>query len=189
MNGFNRLLAIVLALALVVCGAFLLASVGGLLPAEYLARAPDLARFASSLRELPPREEMWLPTGATIGLALGVLLLWLELRTPRSGKDMVIQRDKLGGVSVSLPGLRRLAEHVIGEIPGVEAITSEAWPARDGVAFRCRVLVTPEASVPELSEEIRRRLGDAATHHLGRPVTGIDIRTRVGSLNGKRRLQ
>lgn len=188
MNWFNRLLAILFALGLLVGGVFAVAAIGGHLRPSDFSTAPPLAHLVGNLQELDPRFAFWAPAGGVIGAILGLLLLWLELRVPRSGPEILIRRDKLGSVTVSLPGLRRLAEHVVSEIQGVESIVSEVWGTRDGVAFRCRVIVKPDTSAPELAEEIRQRLETAATHHLGRPVTRIHVHTRVGSLNSRRRV-
>ncbi|HEU4753801.1 MAG TPA: hypothetical protein VFU47_11895, partial [Armatimonadota bacterium] len=83
----------------------------------------------------------------------------------------------------------RLAEHVIGGIEGVERVVPEARRTRDGVAFRCRVAVNPEASTPDLAAEIRERLSQAVRDHIGQPAsrTRIDVHTQVASPNGGRK--
>jgi hypothetical protein len=178
MSLFHRLLAVVLAFVLVLGGVLALSLALG-----YVSGATELAavgRFFTSLTEATLAQRYWLATGGGLACLVGLLLLSLEMRASQRTGEIVIQRDKLGYVTVSLPGLGRLAEHTVGEIAGVEGIVSEAHPTRQGLVFRCRVAVDPEGSVPELTAEIRRRLNLAIGHHIGQRPARIEVRTRAG---------
>jgi hypothetical protein len=189
---FNRLLAIVLAALLVVGGAFVLAATAGWLTPGALQQAPGLAPLANAVQQLPGMGLFWTAAGSILSILGGATLLALELRSPRTSREVLIARDKFGAVTVSLGGLRRLAEHVIREIDGVEGVASEARRTRSGVSFRCRVALAPEANSADLATLIRERLCMAVQNHLGRQDTlgRIDIHTQVGALNpGRKRVR
>jgi hypothetical protein len=189
MDLFNRLVVTALAAAAALGGGFVLVAVSGAVTAADLQQAPGLAPAATGLQALQGTD--LLQTGAAGGLAVlaGLLLLFLEVRSPRRGRELLVGQDKLGAVTVSLAGLRRLAEHVVGEVPGVEAVAPEARLARGAVRFRCRVVIAPETNAPELAEEIRTRLSEAVRNHVGQPAsrTRIDIQTQVGQLPSARK--
>lgn len=170
MNVFNRLLGILVAALLVTGG--ILALQGGLfgVPPALLARVPELEGHT-----------LWLVPSGALMLVAGLTLLVLELRSPRRGAQIVLRDDKLGSVTVSMQGLRRLADHVIGEIPGIEAVRSEARRTRHGVVFHCRLAVKPDSSAPDLANEIRSRLGSAVLYHIGQPASKIHIHSQVDS--------
>jgi len=170
MNVFNRLLGLLLAVFLL--GSGIAAIQGGLfgVPQPLQDRVPELAGHA-----------LWLIPGGAVALLAGLVLGVMELRVPRRGTHLLLREDKLGTVSVSMQGLRRLAEHVIGEIPGIEAVSSEARRTRNGVVFHCRLAVKPDSSTPDLANEIRARLGSAVLYHIGQPAAQIHIHTQVDS--------
>lgn len=184
MHLFNRLVVTLLAALLAVGGAFVLGVSYGWPDTHTLRGMPALVRLVIALREHPA-----LPVSASgmASLLLGLFVLYLELRVPDRNPGMVIQRDKHGSTTVSLAGLRRLAEHVIGEIPGVETIRADARESRSGVQYFCRVVLKPETSAPDIADEIRARLGTAVTHHLGRRAARIDIHSQVGTAPTTRR--
>lgn len=178
MHLFNRLVVTLLAALLAVGGAFTLGASYGWPDARMLQGLPALGSLASRLRECPA---LYTAGGGMAAVFIGLIVLYLELRVPDRNPGMVIQRDKQGSTTVSLAGLKRLAEHVIGDIPGVETIRAEARDSRNGVQYFLRVVLLPETSAPDLSEEIRARLGAAISHHLGRRASRIDIHTQVGT--------
>lgn len=190
MNYFNRLVVTAFAVLLVVGGAFCAGAAAGWLSSSDLGRVPLLLSLARAIRELPSGGMLWCTVGGGTAAVLGLLLLVLEIRTPTQDRDLLLSEDKTGQVTVSLAGMRRLANHVVSPIPGVERVTSDARPNRKGLAFRCRVVVDPDASVPELAEEIRGRLHSAVLTHLGQSAARIQIHTQVGSpQTNKRRVR
>jgi len=180
MNLFNRLVMILIAAILVVVGGFLVAGTSEWLPPEMFARAPLLARLVRSLHDLPGMTTFYTALGGMVGFAGGAVLLWLELRSPRFSRQILLGRDRLGIVTVSVNGLRRLAVHALRDIEGVDQVTSQARIGRNGIQFRCRIVVDPDASSTELAAEVRQRLIEAVKRHTGKQVAGIDVQTQIG---------
>jgi hypothetical protein len=190
MDLVNRLIVTLLAVAMVIAGGFVVGATAGWLAPAALAQSPELARLAVSLQDLPGMTSFWMGAGGGTALAAGLILLWLEVRPRRRERVLVLQRDRTGEVTVSLIGLKRLADFVVGELPGVETVSSEARAGREGVQFNCRLQVKPDANTPALADAIRNRLSSAVEAHVGLPATTIHIHTRVGDpSNGKRRVR
>jgi hypothetical protein len=182
MNLFNRLLAILVAGCLLLAGLLGLAGVSGLADGPEVEQAGHLlglANAADALRHLPGVGSLWVGVGAAGLTLLGLALLALEVRPARRGPELLLQRDRGGVVSVSLHGLRRLADHVVAGVPGVETVVSEARPTRKGLDFSCRIVLLPESSAPDVADTIRARLDAAVRQHTGLPASRIDVHTRV----------
>jgi hypothetical protein len=190
MDLFNRLIVTLLAIMLVVCGGLLVGSTTGLIHPSQLHQVPELAQLAVRLSDLPGMGTFWAGAGGGSGAVIGLILLWLELRPRRRERLLILQRDKTGEVTVAISGLKRLADYVVGQMPQVESVTSEARPRRDGVAFVCRVQVKPDAHTPALAQEIKDRISSAVISHVGLPATTIHVHTRVGALSdGRKRVR
>lgn len=190
MDLLNRLIVTLLAIMLVTAGGFVVGASSGWMPASTLGQAPALARLAVTLQDVSGMTSFWVSAGGGGSLVLGLVLLWLEVRPRRRERLLILQRDKIGEVTVSLVGMKRLADFVIGDLPGVEAVASEARANGEGLQFRCKLVVKPDANTPALAETIRTRLSSAVETHVGLPATTIHIHTRVGELsNGKRRVR
>lgn len=189
MELFNRLLVTLLACCTAAGGAFVLAVAGGMVGPDALEQAPALQSAVAGLQGLSGWSAAVGSGAGAAAIGLGLLLLVLELRPSKQGGQVTIREDRLGSVTVSLQGLRRLADHVVRELPGVEGVLSDARNTGKGVRFACRVVVAPEVSTPDLSEQIRERLGEAVRNHIGQPasLTRIDVQAQVGSLQQDRK--
>jgi hypothetical protein len=186
MDLFNRWLVTLLALGVALACAFVMIASGGLLAAGSLDDVPALAAWAVQLRDSGSPVVVG---GALAGMLAALGLVVAEWVVPARGRRMLIQRDKLGSVTVSMPGLKRLANFVISDVSGVETVVSDAHPTREGVAIQCRVVVQPEANTPELAQAIRERLEIAVRSHTGRAVTQVDVHAQVGSNGFKKRVR
>ncbi|MFN3653638.1 MAG: hypothetical protein ACK47B_29005 [Armatimonadota bacterium] len=192
MNLFNRLAMTCLAFLLSCAGAFVVAATSGWIGDAELKSAPLLRPLAMSLASLPGMTLFWTAGGGIASVLAGLVLLAAEVRPPRRPRDLVLCSGPDGSVRLSVAGLRRLAEHVTGQVPGVMGVVAEARPEGSGVGFRCRVDVAPEASIPEVTQQIRERLDAAVRHHSGHPVASLrlDVQTHLDTAeNGRRRLR
>jgi hypothetical protein len=172
---------ILLSLAVSVAGAFVVVATSQWVRPETFAGVPPLASMVGRLQALPGYETPYAALWGAAGLLAGGFLFYLEVRAPRRGRQILLSSDRLGRVTVSLRGLRRLANHVVQDLEGIEQISAVARVERDGLAFRCRVVVSPEASTSDIAAEIRERLAETVKRHTGKSLTGLDIQAHVAS--------
>ena len=131
----------------------------------------------------------WL-IGGSVATLLGLVGLVAELRPPRRDGFLLIQRDELGEVTVSLPGLRRLTEHVGRGIAGVAGVEARPRSAGKGLLLDCRVELAPDSSATTVSNEMREAVGAAIEHHVGTRPKRVDVHTHVGAASvSKKRIQ
>lgn len=184
MNVFNRAAMIVVAALMIVAGAFVFSQAYGWPALTALEPFPWLLQLGQFLREQPAG---YVTVSGIVGALLGLVLMYLELRAPGEPTSQVILADRTGVVTVSLAGLKRLAEHVVSGIPGVEVCRAETRRRRSEVDFRCRVVLKTDASAPEVGTEVRDRLTSSILHHTGTSPGRIHIHTQVGTAPQSRR--
>jgi uncharacterized alkaline shock family protein YloU len=180
MNVFNRVLIVLLALALLVAaGAVLLTTLHVTQPGQL---APN-SWFADRLQPfalLDPALSGW-TVGISIGLILAALvLLFLELRPePRPPQRITLREDASGRVTVSLDGIRELVDREARQVAGIERVRSQVSEEPTGLRIQCRVFVDPATSVPDMTQDLQERLKAAVQHHVGLSVTQVSIDAQV----------
>jgi divalent metal cation (Fe/Co/Zn/Cd) transporter len=180
---FNRLLAILLALVLLVAGgAALLTALRVAQPAQ-IAPTPWFADRLVPFTQLDPTLWNW-TVGVSLGLILvALLLLFVELRpAKRAASRITLKQDGLGRVTVALDGVRDLVDREAGRVAGVKGVRSRVDETPAGIQLLCNITVDPASSVPELTHELQQRLKAAVEHHLGLPVSQVSVDARVAPL-------
>ncbi len=187
---FNRLLAASVGLLVALGGGFVVAAASGWIQADPSIIPTQVVWAADQIRGLPGMAMFWTAAAGLVALVLGFILMYVELRVPAKSRELTLSTGQEGILTVSLPGLRRLAVHVIHAVDTVESVQAEVRRSRLGLVFTCRVGVRPEAAAPTVALEIRERLGEAVNHHLGRGAARIHIHTFVveHAAGGKKRV-
>lgn len=189
MSIFNRLLIILLSLALLVAaGAILLVTLGIVEPAQ-LALTSWIEDRLEPFTTLSERDQI--VTSAVCGglLVIGLLLLLFELKPPGDDGRMTLTRDARGRVTVKRDGIAALADRETLQIPGV--MESRARVDEDGkrVRIRERVSVERGAQVAATTEAIRERVKTAVEQHVGKPVADVRVDAQLEPLDRRRRVR
>jgi hypothetical protein len=179
-NVFNRVLVVLLAVALLVgVVAVLLVSLGGARPAD-LAPAPWFADRLGPFAGLDGGVWTW-TVGVCVALGVAaVLLLVLELRPGRRAEPrLTLKRDGLGAVTVTRSSVNRVVDHEAGLVPGVTEVHSRVDEGERGLRVVCRVAVEPTADIPALTAALQERVKAALEHSVGRPVAEVRVDAHV----------
>jgi hypothetical protein len=187
MNLFNRVVVILLDLAVIAASGFTVAAAAFPSVGISLARRSTFAAWGVSL--LPPRplERAGVIAAAIAVAAFGIVLLVLELRARRAEEELVLRTDAGGDVAVRMESVRKLAEYVAGQLPNVREVQSRVVPTAKGLRVRCRVAIDPAASVPDLARELQAKVSAAVEQHLGRPVEQISVSAQITPITATRR--
>ena len=183
MNVFNRLLIILLDVAMLVAvAAVLLVALGVARPVD-LAPTPWFADRLVPFTQLDPVSWSW-AVGICLALLLaGLALLVVELRPgPREEPRMTLKQDGLGLVTVTRSGVRKVVDRAAGQVPGVVEVRSRLHEGDQGLQVLCRVAVDPAASIPDLTQELQERVKAAVEHTVGRPVAGVRVDAQIEPL-------
>lgn len=188
MNLFNRLLVILLALALLLgAGGVLLTTLRVAQPAQLAPGAWFTDRLLP-FTQLDPTVWAW-TVGVSLGLvALALILLYVELRPePRPAPRIVLKQDDLGRVTVSLESVRALVDREAGRVEGVRSARSQVDQESDGLRVLSHIAVDPASSVPDMTQELQLRLKGVVQHYVGLAVTGVSIDAQVAPLRTDQR--
>lgn len=188
MNAFNRALLLLLSLAVFLGGGLVFLVASGLATPDSAPGSPELSRLMGEIRiRSEGAEAAWLGGGAATAI-LGLALFILEAGVRRPApKLMLLRSDPKGNVTVSLQGLRRLAEHEIGTIYSVERVEAVVRNHKKGLRLDCHLQLAPDANAPSVAAEVRERLMASLENHVGAPPDRINVHTQVGRPNTHRR--
>lgn len=182
MNAFNRVaMAALAALLLAVSCASLLLLAGVLEPGTIFTPDGPLAGLQTWMDELDggPRIAAYLVVSGA--LALAAVLFFLELfATGRRRKPFVVSSTELGTVAVERRSVCRLGDKVAGGVEGVLAARCAVSDKADGVRFVCRLTLSFDAAVEQVSEEVRKSVREAVERQVGLSVSAVDVRVRIG---------
>ncbi len=101
-------------------------------------------------------------------LAAGVYLLLLPLR--REDDEGIRQETEMGHVRISLRAIENLVRRVASEVRGIKDVEVEAHPSPEGVAVHLYLVVHPDTSIPEICDDVGRRVRSQV-----RETVGVDV--------------
>lgn len=182
MNTFNRILGVLLALAVMVPAVCVfLVAVNAIGPEQLGPFGPSVSAFG----QMRPTA---VAAGAAVAFLLGLLLLIAELTTLGDRrKRVVVKDDEMGKVSVSVDGIEELVSREARRVGGVREVRSRVDQNKNGLQIVEFVSVAPEASVPDLSRELQERTRNVVEHYVGRPVSEVSVDARLARPEKARR--
>ncbi len=185
MNVFNRLLALLLGLLLLLGGLLVAVLRLGLLMPNHPALAwltatplgAWLAQFAETQFPLAPT------VAIALGVALiGLLLLWAELRPPRRETQVVLRADGLGRVTIQHSSLHHLIAYLAAQTPDILQVQPTVASTPQGLRVHCRTSLRPDANLAETATAFQQRVKEAIERSLGLKVAAVIVDTQFEPL-------
>ena len=191
MNGFNRVVVILLDL-LLLFGAVLvlLITFGAVVPVQLLSGAyaeTGVGLWLASFARMSPTETLITTAVALVLIVVGLLLLIAEMRPERRTRTITVREDGLGIVTVRAASVRDLISYTTTHMPEVLQIQPEIDSTRSGLHIRCRAAFSPEANIPQVSAELQSRVKQAVEQHLGMKVANVAVMAQLEPLAGVNR--
>lgn len=126
------------------------------------------------------------PRGRVALLIVGIAFFGVSVRlivfafTRRGGGQPVIHETSLGEVRISLDAVESLVKKVARSIKGVRDIKAVVTHGKDGLHAELRGTISPEVSIPEVSEEIQTAIRQYVKRVVG--VEIADVRLEVDNI-------
>jgi uncharacterized alkaline shock family protein YloU len=120
---------------------------------------------------------------ALLGIILlipGISLLYLTLEQEKEFN--IIQDTPLGQIRINLKAIETLVVRVAKEVKGIKDVDAHIYGAPEGVEILLSVVVTPEMAIPEISQEVQRRVEVAVRETAG--VNTVNITIEVRNVSG-----
>jgi uncharacterized alkaline shock family protein YloU len=157
----------------------LLAIVSGMM--VVVAIAPDWMQphvwFAEAMTT--PRGRWAVGVIGAVFFAVSVRLIAVAFRR-RGGGQPVIHETAMGEVRISLDAVENLVRKTARSIKGVREIKAIVSHTKDGLHIFLMGTISPEVSIPEVSEEIQSQVRTYVKRVVG--VEPIDIRLQVENI-------
>ncbi len=199
MRVLNRVLALLLLLALLAAALLTLGLVSGLLPVATVQQvwpyAPvrAIARDAAALNGRAyqgQRVGAYVVGGAVVVGLLALLGLVRELTPPpRRARTLVLRGDAPGYTEVSYTTLDALAAYGAHDVSGIEKMRARVEPRRGGLEVRCRALVSPFIDLSQAGPQLERAIAAHLERVTGLPVRAVRVRTVVQEERARRQVR
>lgn len=105
----------------------------------------------------------------------------------RGGGQPVIHESSLGEVHISLDAVESLVKKVARSVKGVREIKAVITHSKEGLSAQLRGTISPEVSIPEVSEEIQTSVRQYVKRVVGVEMSEIRIEVENIAADGHRR--
>ena len=85
-------------------------------------------------------------------------------------------------MAINLDQISRLAQREAEHVSGVREVETTAHTLKDGINVKQKVSVEPEMAYMPLAEQVQQRVKKSLEHHLGFPVTSVEVLLQHASL-------
>lgn len=178
MNAFNRLIVVLLILAILLTVALIV-----IVPQRAFDFSSAFFAWLSANVQAFDRQN-WavfatarVLIGLVIGLA-GLILLWLEFRRPRK---KIIRAQKLeGGESfIAVEAITQRLAYNIDQLPDVVKVTPQVLRyGRGGLDLELVLETAPEIDVPMKTEEVLQRTREVVTERMGLTLGKVRVKIK-----------
>ncbi len=173
MKPLNIIIIVLAVLAMAALGG---AAVGLAFTPERAARAHELAgMLETALSPAGPLFTVLLGLGGALLMALAVFIAWGNLAS-RRWERIVVLRNPLGEVMVSMTALEDLGRLVKAEVAGLKDIKLRVSASRRGLAAQARVVLQGDVDLPAVTEQVQNAIRRRLQNVVGQEQ---DIRPRV----------
>ncbi len=170
----DRVLLILLSLALVVVAGMLFAATAGWDPVSLLR---DFGAALVAGRDFET------PLAGLVLFALGVYVFVSGARSGREGFSLV-QETSLGSVRISSRTIETLVRRAARDVHGIRDVEPVITVGRDqSLLVRLGVSIAPDLSIPEISEQVQRQVEGYLARTVG--VTPAQVQVAVRSVTSE----
>jgi uncharacterized alkaline shock family protein YloU len=173
-NAFNRVVVILLVLAIMVVSA-----ISFLVPIPALrVLTPFLQQLEANLSAMTgPRVLLRLGGGLVFTFFVWVLcaaILWLEVRRPRT-RTIKVQKVSGGEAELTTDSIASRLEYNIGQLADVIKVKPIISSGRKGVLVDLELETNPEIEVPMKTEEVQQLTKDIIENRLGLKLDSVRV--------------
>lgn len=130
-----------------------------------------------------PNMRIYVGVTALVYLLVSLKFFIGSIAGRREPVQAVIHDNALGQVRVSTEALENLVHKAASQVRGVYEVRPRVACRPEGVVVSVRAAVTPDISIPQVSEEIQTRVRDYVTEVAG--VNVADIRIFVDNISSE----
>jgi uncharacterized alkaline shock family protein YloU len=183
MNGFNRIVMLLLSIAAFVFGSLALLVLGGLIQLAAVSPNGVLLRQWRFLTQLNGPDATTAAIVCAVLACVGLVILILEILTliPRRREldQLVVRQDELGSVTVDRRSVRDLVQYEAASVPGVIETRQAVVKGSKELRLSVRTALSPEAEATKVGQQLQEKLQLELQRFLGLPVAEVRVTTQL----------
>ena len=126
------------------------------------------------LSQLTPKQRLWVLGIAIASILLAVLSFMMALRRRREEKT-IINQTQFGEIRIAVSAIESLALRATKRIKGVKDAHVGVRADLTGLDIFIEVTVSPDLSIPQVSEEIRAKVDEYVFETVGIRVNSVKV--------------
>ena len=178
MNYFNRLLAVLVFLAVIV---IMIGAIAAIYGVEFGFLNGYLGQEIGFLGSLEGWQTAVGTAAAVAVIILCVLLILMEIPREPEERPVLISSGSDGVITISRESLEEYAEAVGMQISQVRDIRCRIRQTENGFKVNCQPVLLSGMQVQDQAPEIQHRIGDAITEATGIPVLSFGVKASYDS--------
>jgi uncharacterized alkaline shock family protein YloU len=182
MNGFNRIVMLLLSIAVLAFGSIALLLLGGLIQPAAVSPNGVFLRQWRFLTQLNGPDATTAAIVCAVLACVGLVVLILEILTlmprRREPDQLVVRQDKLGSVTVDRSSVRDLVQYEAATVPGVIEARRAVVEGSKELRLYVRTALSPEAEATKVGQQLQEKLQLTVQRFLGLPVTEVRVTTQ-----------
>jgi len=125
---------------------------------------------------------------------ISLWVVWRSLLRRKHRVRTVVRETGLGQVRIAISALENLAQKTVAEMDGITRVRARVKASEKGIAVALMAVVTPEVSIPEVSEEVQEKVEERMKNVVGIGVDSFkffveDITSEARKRNARLRVE
>jgi uncharacterized alkaline shock family protein YloU len=184
MNGFNRIVMLLLSIAALAFGIIALLLLGGLIQPAAVSPYGVFLRQWEFLPQLNGPDATTAAIVCAVLAVVGLIVLILEIlvlipRRREPSDQLVVRQDELGSVTVDRSSVRDLVQYEAASVPGVIETRRAVVEGSKELRLYVRTALSPEAEATKVGQQLQEKLRLALQRFLGLPVVEVRVITQL----------
>lgn len=113
---------------------------------------------------------------AALCILAGLHVLYIGVRQERD--EGIRQETEMGHVRISLRAVENLVRRIAADVRGIKDVDVAVHPSPEGVAVELFLVVNPEVSIPQISDDVGRRVRSQVRETVGVDVGDVSVAIR-----------
>lgn len=140
----------------------------------FLLAIGQAAPIINKLADLTPDEKIWALGTTIVSLVLTFVVIRMSFRIRRQEKT-IINQTQFGEIRITISALESLAMRAVRKLKGVKDAHIGVRADLTGLDIFIEIIVNPDLSIPQISEEIRTKVEEYIYETTGIKVNSIKV--------------
>ncbi|WP_170295465.1 alkaline shock response membrane anchor protein AmaP [Chengkuizengella sediminis] len=120
-------------------------------------------------------QQIILYSTVAVVVLISIRFLYITLRSNRSSKPSIDQRNDYGDIKISMETIEQVALKAAARVKGIKDTKAKITANQSGIEVKIKTYVDGETAIPKLTEEIQQNVNDYIEDVTGIPVSNVSV--------------